>query len=316
MPTRTPWRTIALAALAGVQLSADGSDGTRRPIDVPRATLPVVRTHAYRMFGHIRPLLAFWISRDDVGSGQLAWRRGEDGTRGWDFVLGTDPARAPRRLNRWGYIAEEAGDGRGVVFAMMSSEEESSLREVNANADQGATGGGEFKAVLAHTAAGVARARVKRIRTPRALTIGDVDTLVALADVDLRQAELTTIDLPPGTRPGFLAAVAELVDWSVLAHQRGDAAAQRPSRAVPYVFGDKLYDLTLTSTRRLDEFRDDDRRYTDMVRGKFEIRTRATGDRTRFELVYGCTGDLAGVPVLITFQPRWWLKVELHLDED
>ena len=316
MRTRTPWRTIALAAVAGVQLSADVSDGPRRPIDVSGATLPVVRTHTYRMSGHIRPLFAFWISRDDVGSGRLVWRQGEDGTRGWDFVLGTDPARAPRRLNRWGYIAEEAGEGRGSVVAMMSSEEESSLREVNANADQGATGGGEFKAVRAQTAAGVVRARVKRIRTPRALTIGDVDTLVALADVDLRTAELKTIDLPPGTRPGFLAAVAELVDWSVTVHQQGDAAARRPSVAVPYVFGDRLYDVTLTSTRRLDEYRDGDRRYTDMVRGKFEILTRATGDRTRFELVYGRTGELAGVPVLITFQPRWWLKVELHLDED
>jgi hypothetical protein len=50
-------------------------------------------------------------------------------------------------------------------------------------------------------------------------------------------------------------------------------------------------------------------------RGQFEILTLATGARTRFEMTYGLTGELAGVPLDISWQPRWWLKVELHLAE-
>jgi len=315
MFTRRSWGLLIAAALAVVRPDAPAAAPPMPPPNVPGATLPVVKVHRYRMSGHIRPLL-FWISRDDVGDGRLAWRQGADGTSGWDFVLGTDPERAPRRLNRWGYIAEEAKAGRGSLFAMMSSEEEDSLGEVNDNADKGATGGGEFKAVRAQVGGGVVEAWVSRVRTPRSLSIGDVEELVTLAQVHLEKTKLTTIELEDNVRPGFLVAVAEMVDANVKAHHARAATAGDRTTPIPYVFGDKLYSLTLTSARRLDTFGDGDRRYAHVVKAKFEIRTRATGDRTDFELVYGLEGDLAGVPVLITFQPRWWLKVALHLDDE
>ncbi len=314
MFTRPSWGLLVAAALAVVRPDAPAAAPPAPPPNVPGATLPIVKVHRYRMSGHIRPFL-FWISRDDVGDGRLAWRQGADGTAGWDFVLGTDPERAPRRLNRWGYIAEEAKAGRGSLFAMMSSEEEDSLGEVNDNADKGATGGGEFKAVRALVRGGVVEARVSRVRTPRSMSIGDVDELVAQAQVHLEKTKLTTIELDEDVRPGFLVAVAELVDANVKAHRAGAANARGRSVTIPYVFGDKLYSLALTSARLEDTFRDGDRRYANVVKAKFEIRTLATGDRTDFELVYGLEGDLAGVPVLITFQPRWWLKVALHLDD-
>ncbi|HUX16595.1 MAG TPA: hypothetical protein VMW52_08990 [Phycisphaerae bacterium] len=315
MLTRRTRGLLAAAAIAVAPLGGHVGTDPPPPPGVPDAYLPLVKIHRYRMSGHIRPLL-FWISRDDVGDGRLAWRKGEDGAAGWDFVIGTDPARAPRRLNRWGYIAEQAKTDRGDLFAMISSEEEDSLGEVNDNADKGTTGGGEFKAVLGRVAGGVAEARVRRVRTPDVMTIGDLDTLLALAQTELDRVDLKTVDLPPGVRPGFLAAVAEMVDASISTHRMGVADAGRRTAAVQYVFGDKLYDLTLTSARRLTEFRDSDRRYTNVVKAKFEIRTLATGAKTDFELVYGAEGDLAGVPVLIAFQPRWWLKVALHLDDD
>jgi len=314
MFTRRTWGLLAAVALAFVRPEAPAAAPPAPPPGVPGATLPVVKVHRYRMSGHIRPLL-FWISRDDVGDGRLAWRLGKDGAAGWDFVLGTDPERAPRRLNRWGYITEEATAGRGSLFAMMSSEEEDSLGEVNDNADKGATGGGEFKAVRARVAGGAAEAWVSRVRTPRVMTIGDVDELVAQAQVHLEKTTVTTVELDRDVRPGFLVAVAELVDANVKAHQARAAGAAGRTATIPYVFGDKLYSLALTSARRQDTFRDGDHRFANVVRAKFEIRTRATGDRTDFELVYGLEGELAGVPVLISFQPRWWLKVALHLDD-
>jgi len=315
MFTRRTWGLLVAAALAVVRPDAPAAAPPAPPPTVPGAGLPIVKVHHYRMSGHIRPLL-FWISRDDVGDGRLAWRLGADGMAGWDFVLGTDPERAPRRLNRWGYIAEEAKAGRGRLFAMMSSEEEDSLGEVNDNADRGATGGGEFKAVRASVSDGVVEARVSRVRTPRVMTIGDVDELVTHAQIHLEKTQLATFALERDVRPGFLVAVAELVDANVKAHRAGAANARGRSVPIPYVFGDKLYSLALTSARVEETFRDGDRRYANVVKAKFEIRTRATGDKTDFELVYGLEGELAGVPVLISFQPRWWLKVQLHLDDE
>ena len=32
-------------------------------------------------------------------------------------------------------------------------------------------------------------------------------------------------------------------------------------------------------------------------------------------MTYGVNGELAGVPVQASYQPHWWLKLELALDE-
>lgn len=56
-------------------------------------------------------------------------------------------------------------------------------------------------------------------------------------------------------------------------------------------------------------------RYRDVIRARFEARNRATGNATEFELLYGASGPLAEIPVHAVYQPRWWLQVELFLDE-
>jgi hypothetical protein len=68
--------------------------------------LPVVSEHRYRMLAKVRPLL-FWISKDDVGGAKVSWRGSEDGGFGLDLLIGSDPRRAPRQINKWGYIAEQ-----------------------------------------------------------------------------------------------------------------------------------------------------------------------------------------------------------------
>ena len=266
------------------------------------------------MSGHIRPLL-FWISRDDVGDGRIVWRKDPDGAKGWDFVLGTDPARAPRGLNRWGYIAEEAEGRTGRLLAVMSRSEEDTLGEVRAGDDRKAVVG-LFEAIRATVEAGESRAQISNVGTPTALTIHDVDALVERVRVGLDDATLKVTPIGPDVRPGFLVAVAELVNGSVAAWRSSRPPAPDPPGAVVrYVFGAKLCEIRLASQKRLREFRDGDREYRDLVRARFDILTLATGDRTDFELVYGLDGDLAGVPVQIVYSPKWWLKVVLHLED-
>ena len=45
-------------------------------------------------------------------------------------------------------------------------------------------------------------------------------------------------------------------------------------------------------------------------------RNRSTGSATSFSVIYGTEGALAGIPVAARYQPNWWFKVELELDED
>ena len=81
---------------------------------------------------------------------------------------------------------------------------------------------------------------------------------------------------------------------------------------VQYVFGQGAYEIHL---REVESLRADyDGRVISAVRTAFEIRTLATDARTRFEITSGSDGDLAGVPVAISWQPGWWLRVELSLE--
>ena len=56
----------------------------------------------------------------NIGDGRLTWRRGRDGTLGYELLVGSDPARTPRHINRWGYLREESGDSGAIVFGVMS----------------------------------------------------------------------------------------------------------------------------------------------------------------------------------------------------
>src|SRR5512143_148814 len=57
----------------------------------------------YTMTARVRPLL-FWISRSGVGGARISWLESADGSRGLELLVGSDPARTPMRINRWGYV--------------------------------------------------------------------------------------------------------------------------------------------------------------------------------------------------------------------
>src|SRR3982074_1246009 len=117
-------RIAWIAGVAGVTTLAVGASlraasplvGGQAAIPVRTSVLDVppgeglrdVRVLRYTMDGRIRPLL-FWFGRDDIGFARVVWREGDLGARGYELLVGTDPAKAPRALNRWGYIAEEGG---------------------------------------------------------------------------------------------------------------------------------------------------------------------------------------------------------------
>lgn len=322
-------RPGTIAALVLVVAGVPGQTATRAAASVdpaadvgtaPAATLPVTRVHRYRMAGRIRPLL-FWMGRDRVGLARITWHEGAGGALGFELLVGTDPAVAPRGINRWGYIAEERREGDGSVLALMSRSDEASLDEVAARTTAPAEG--EFKVMHGWAEGGMAGARVTRVRPPFAPTIHDVEKLLPLVRVHVAEAAVRSRVLDAATRPGFLGTVAELIARTSSqrlprAGTTADAdarAAERGATPVPYVFAQSLYTLRLASAERVRYAVSGDKAPVAASRDRFEITNLGTGRRTEFEVVHGLDGDLAGVPLFIAWQPRWWLKVELHLED-
>jgi FlaG/FlaF family flagellin (archaellin) len=305
---------LAIALTVGLTptLAAAGAERGNVPTvtaAVPGESLPIVRSQAYRMAGRIRPLM-FWFGRDRVGLARISWRENTTGAVGYEFLVGTDAAIAPRGLNRWGYIAEERSAQAGSLFAIMSRSDEASFGEVKSNVER-ASSGGDFRAISAHVRDGSATSRLVRVVTPADLTIRDLPILLQQAHTETAAAATRAINVPGDVRPGFLTAVAEIVNQQ-LRTTRGSGTA---GVAVPYVFGLRLFTVRQAAVHLVDDWRDGARQVARVADAEFDITTLATGEHTRFSMAYGTQGPWAGVPLLIQWQPRWWLKVELHLED-
>lgn len=272
------------------------------PTEVPGRALPIVRQHTYRMAGKIRVLL-LWIGRDDVGSGVIRWR-GAGNEKAIELLIGSDPKRAPSQLNKWGYLVEAMHGDDSSVVGLISQENDDRLSDVKAGLktreEQRA-----FDTIRGHVGAGEGAARVGTLHAPTHLTYHDADTVLkqVLADSSLPVKHMARRS---GVRPGFLTSLTQLIASTI--------DRKHDNTRVQYIHGDRLFELRLLESTPLARFERDGRTWQNVIRTRFE--TAEAGDRsgTRFDLVYGASGALAGIPVLISYQPKWWLQVDLVLN--
>ncbi len=123
---------LAVAEVQTQQTSgAPGAQPSFSRADLASRT-PIARLERYRVNARVRPLLLFWVGRDDVGTAEVSWRRGTPSRRAIELVIGTNPERAPRRLNRWGFIAEEVDDRGADVIGVMRESKEETFEEADA----------------------------------------------------------------------------------------------------------------------------------------------------------------------------------------
>jgi hypothetical protein len=277
------------------------------PHELPGATVPVVQAHRYKMSGRVRALL-LWVGRDDVGSGIIRWRGGSEG-QGYELLIGTDPVHAPGRLNKWGYLAEQVQGGECDVVGVISKSGEEGLRDVKAGLAHPPTGR-PFDTIRGRVNPHHAFARVTTVEASSSVTYREADTVLSLALSDAAAA-VKQIDRPAGARPGFLTSVAEIIRTTVARAARG-----QPSRpeTLRYVYGDRLYELRLLEATPIAQFVSGGRSYENVVRARFETGLAGTHEGSRFELVYGTAGPLAEIPIVISYQPKWWLQVELTIE--
>ena len=124
-------RRLILVAPVALVILASGPGTLANDLPSPSVApgpVPVSKEIRYKMSAAIRPLL-FWIGDGDVGGARIVWREGEDGRRGYEFLLGSDPSRAPRKINRWGWVSEELHEGKATQMGLMRKTDEDSIDE-------------------------------------------------------------------------------------------------------------------------------------------------------------------------------------------
>ena len=299
---------VLTLTISAALIAASDSDPADRnlPSELPGSTLPVVHEHTYRMAGRVRMLL-LWIGRDDVGSGVIHWRRGGENIA-YDLLIGSDPQRAPGKLNRWGYLAEEVLNGECSMVGVMSKSSEEGLSQVKADMRSGAAAR-PFDTIRGRVTTRQAFARVTTVHASSSVTYREADAVLALT-LGAGANALKQIDRPGGVRPGFLSSVAEVIHDTVGTDSRGQRIA---ARTMPYVYGDRVYELRMLDASPIARFEHAGKTYEHVIRGRFET-GRPGRAGSRFELVYGTRGPLAEIPILIAYQPKWWLQVELTLE--
>jgi hypothetical protein len=304
-PSRALAATLLLSASAAAVSPADLTPG-----GLPSA--PVTLEHRYRLAAAIRPLL-FWIGAGNVGGARIVWRSDGGSRRGYELLLGSDPARAPRKINRWGWAREDADATGATMSGLMNRSEDDSLDQAKAGLQS--NGSYLFKLNRARVEDGSARAEAMTLYASQDYTMRQLEELLRFAEAAKPVPRVRARQLPQGTRPGLLFALADLVAAGVQAARTPGSAGPAP-RTVQYTFNAGVYDLTVASWQRVEQARYGATAYQKLVRLEFESRNLQTGGTERFVLACGTEGPLAGVPVFVRYQPKWWFKVEGVLDEN
>ncbi|HEV3215462.1 MAG TPA: hypothetical protein VGZ27_07045 [Vicinamibacterales bacterium] len=304
---------VALVLALGVPANAGPSSPGPSP-SVPSPD-PTVERHHYSIKARIRPLLVFWISRSGVGEAVVTKRQGPD-EAGYSLLIGSDPDRAPRRINRWGYISEDVRGSEATLIGLMTKSDEDSIQQAEANVRKQAVGDRTFKIIRGTIDAGEAKSVVTSIAAPADYSYRQVDTLLKLAErassKDVEAAVRVT-RLPAGTNPGFLTAVAALMHRHV--DQWHASGRVQPGGPIDYVYYGRIYELRATRTRALPSTQVGGRAYAHVIASDFETRSTYDGEVTGFSITYGTEGPLAEIPIAMSYQPRWWMEIGLSLDD-
>ena len=207
--------------------------------------LPVVKEHRYRMAGKIRPLM-FWMGKDNVGGARIRWHQGEGEDRGYDLLIGSDPARAPRKVNRWGFIQEESRGGESSVLGVIQKSDQDTLQAAQADAVAAGQQGFFWKMMQGKTVGSDSVGTVTLTRVAKDYSYRDLDTLLQALVRFPGPPNTRKASVPAGGRPGFLTALADLVHDAV--HQVRSTGRVPGRKAIPYAYYGSQYELTRTTS--------------------------------------------------------------------
>jgi hypothetical protein len=304
--TRRRTAAIVVTAVFAWMVGVRAEPGAQSPDTTSKTAgaRAVCERYHYSIGARVRPLLFFWLSRSGVGDA-VATRREAPGETTYSLLIGSDPDRAPRRINRWGYIEEDIHGAEARLIGLMTESDEETVEQAEAAVNAQAAGRHPFKVIQATISGERARSRVTSIATPEDYTFRQVQTVLGLAQQS-SGGRSRVLALPPGTKPGFLVALADVMH----------TASPGP---ITYVYDGRLYELRETHAHPVADVQLNDVSYGRGIAADFVITSAYDGARTPFSMTYGTEGRFAEVPLRVRYQPRWWMQVELtleHVEDD
>jgi hypothetical protein len=93
-----------------------------------------------------------------------------------------------------------------------------------------------------------------------------------------------------------------------------DPAALRRAAPVPYLYDGAIYDLSVRNGVSVGPMDVGTRHFDELTRAEFAVVNRRTRQTTRFTAHFS-TDPAQALPVQISFQPSFWIRVELRLDD-
>ena len=299
----------------------------------------------YEMTARVR-LIFFWAGKDDVGGGYVRRGVAADDPREemLQVLLGSDPAKAPRAINRWGagteavWHKEPVGSGasssRGsggndvvasTFFGFMKSSAGKSVSEMQDELKKEKSGGAhQFKGIISQVESGHARSLVVPLASDQDYTLHQYPEAqqVILGKMTSVERPTRVLDETGGCARagGFLDAVAELADGAVNAP---NPSASGSAQSLCYIYDSQVNTLTLDHVETVEKLDLKinsakggillERSYDHLLQADFVSAHQATGKRVYFTILLGTQGELRGVPVQIRYQPNWWFQVVLNL---
>ena len=284
----------------GAVLSADSRPATTTVLPGAALASGALERYHYSVAARVRPLLVFWIGRSGVGDA-IVTRRVSPGEADYALLIGSDPDRAPRHINRWGYIKEEIRGTEAQLLGLMTESDEESIEQAEANLKGQAQGDHPFKIIRATVHGEQARSVVTSIDAPHDYSYRQLQEVLDLALREPPDGTVRTIRLPSGTRPGFLAALAD--------------AMRTSAGPITYVYHGRIYELRQNTARPISDLRIGRASYGAAIAADYTITSKLNGEQTSFSMTYGTEGRFAQVPLTVTYRPRWWMEMNLTLDD-
>jgi hypothetical protein len=284
--------------------------------------------YRYVMTCRVR-LLLFWAGRDDVGEGyvRLGKASGEERQQMIQILFGSDPAKAPLAINRWGAgieVLRRDDSGQPVssaFFGFMKSSKGQSVGAMQRELSKEQNNGDHiFEGILSRVDDSRAISTTVPYTSKRDFDLhqyaeAEAATLQQLkGNHQIRRLDGAARSVCPRTRE-FLSTILQLID---------DALAGRPTpRSVCYIFNARHYRATLLSVHPLAEktvhitLRGNGdsmtQSYHHLKDARFEVLGEETETKSSFEMLLGTEGNLRGAPIQITYDPNWWFQVILNL---
>jgi hypothetical protein len=287
----------------------------------------------YIMTARVR-LVFFWAGKDDVGGGYV--RRGVSSVdpreEMFEVLFGSDPAKAPRAINRWGAGTEavwhqSAADAHpktddvvsSAFFGFMKPSRGKSAAEMQGELKKEKEQGTYlFTGIVSRAESGRATSLIVPLQSPTDYNMKQYDAAqpVMLDRIAVSDRPLKTLQSATCSRGGqFLGTVSALLDAAL--------DGRKAPYTLCYFYDASEVSLTVERTEMLRKLPVQlhgpkgitliNTEYQNVLQVDFLSANRATGRKVNFTVFVGTQGASAGVPVQIRYQPNWWFQIVLNL---